>query len=168
MIQNGREDFFVGFSLLILWKELFLLFFYSFGFMEKTERLFDLANDQLKHIEFMHRSLPEVSVGEFWWYFEWINIWQEVSKDGNMKRPCLILKSIPHSSLIWIVPLTTKLYSWKTHQFEVSKRMDHGLKKPSALLIYQLKCIDKKRLVEKIIWKKANKWLLTLIYKKQN
>lgn len=67
-----------------------------------------------------------------------------------MKRPCLIIKSIPHSSLVWIVPTTTKLISEKKHQLELYDRLAHGLKKPSALLIYQLKCIDKKRLVEKI------------------
>ncbi len=84
-----------------------------------------------------------------------------------MKRPCLIIKSIPHSSLIWILPTTTKVSPDKEHQLQLTKRQDHGLKKESALLLYQLKSIDKKRLIEKIQGKKCSSGLLTLIQKKQ-
>lgn len=104
---------------------------------------------------------------EFWWYFEGVNIGQEISKDGNMKRPCLIVKSIPHSSLVRILPTTTKIQPDKIYQLQLIKRNEHGLKKPSALLIYHLKCIDKKRLIEKIQGKKASKGLIKLIQIKQ-
>lgn len=134
--------------------------------MKKTPELFDQSNEEMKLVEFHGWPLPQVSVGEFWWYFEGINIGQEISKDGNMKRPCLIVKSVPHSSLVHILPLTTKIQSDKDFQFVLHKRTNHWLKKASALLVYQYKCIDKKRLMEKIPWKRIKWWLLKMILSK--
>jgi len=130
--------------------------------MKKTPHLFDSSNEKIKDIEFCQWKLPEVQIWDFRWYFEGVNVGQEISKDWNMKRPCMIIKIIPSSSLIWILPTTTKIIS-KPHQFHLSKWKDHGLKKESSLLIYQQKCIDKKRLFEKISWKRAWRGLIKLL-----
>lgn len=142
------------------------IYFPGFIGMKKTPELFDISNKWLKQIEFSHWVLPQICVWEFRWYFEWVNLWQEISKDGGMKRPCLIVKSIPHSSLIWIIPTTSKIKEWKRYQMNLNDRSHHGLKKASALLIYQLKCIDKKRLVKKIEGKNVTWWFLKYIFSK--
>lgn len=61
--------------------------------MKKTPDLFDTWNDQKKHIEFISSDQKNFRIGEIWWYWEGINIGDEISKDGKFLRPCIILDS---------------------------------------------------------------------------
>lgn len=50
--------------------------------MNKTLELFDLWNEQKKKIEFWKSTIIDARVWEFWWYWERVNVWNEISKDG--------------------------------------------------------------------------------------
>jgi mRNA-degrading endonuclease toxin of MazEF toxin-antitoxin module len=105
----------------------------------------------------------DVKVGEFWWYYEWINIGNEISKDGQFKRPCLIVKNMMGNGLILVCPLTTKFHSWRKDYFiSVTNYQNFNLK-PSQLVINQIKLIDSKRFAWKISNNKASLNFVKLI-----
>lgn len=118
--------------------------------MKKTADIFDLRNKQIKQIEFANNSHLYVTKWEFWRYRDGINIGAELSKDGNFKRPWLILYSLPKTSLVVIVPCTTKCYD-KNYNYLIPLHdpIKYGMKQ-SWFMLHQIKIIDKKRLTQKI------------------
>ena len=134
--------------------------------MQKTLELFDAENEARKQLEFSRRSLPRVKIWEVWWYYVGLNIGQEISKTAPYRRPCIILKIMPRSSLVLVVPLSTKLYTQRSESsIEIKNPKKYGLK-PSWVLIHHTKSIDKLRLVSKVRWKRLSKHFVNALLKK--
>lgn len=134
--------------------------------MKKTKEMFNNENEARKIVEFNSRKLPFVRPWEIWWYYAWINIWQEISKWKPYQRPCLIIREFDWSSLLLIIPLTTKLHrKLKESCIFLNDFASYNLK-PSWLLLHQAKVIDKKRLQNKVHGKIASKWFITYLKKK--
>ncbi|MBU2616060.1 MAG: type II toxin-antitoxin system PemK/MazF family toxin [Nanoarchaeota archaeon] len=90
------------------------------------------------------------------------------SKQGGV-RPCLIIQNNygnRYSPLTIIAPITSRVYEkeFPTNVFLLKK--DSGLDKDSTVLLNQVRTIDKKRLIKKVveldvlIMKKINKALM--------
>lgn len=131
--------------------------------MQKTPLLFDQENEVRKKIEFSTRKLPEVKIWQMWWYYVWVNIGQEMSKNNPYQRPCLIFREIPESSLLMVAPLSTKLHKQrKNTSLKIKNPRIYWLKK-SWILLHQLQIIDKKRLQNKIEGKIFGKRFIRLL-----
>ena len=132
--------------------------------MKKTPELYDKENEARKEIEFWSRKLPDVKVWQIWWYYVWVNIWQEISKSEPHQRQCLVFREIKDSSLLLIIPLSTKLHKKrKTTSFEIKNWSKFGLKRTSRLLLHQIQVVDKKRLQNRIWWKSFGKRFIRLL-----
>lgn len=114
--------------------------------MKKTTDLFDLWSEQKKKIEFWKSIIIDARVWEFWWYWEGVNVWNEISKDGLFMRTCLILQNDLGNGLLLVIPITTK-YHGRMH-IKVDNFTSYWLKE-CWLIMNQVKLIDKKRLVSK-------------------
>lgn len=122
--------------------------------MKKIPELFDQWNEQKKRIEFETKNTIDARVGEFWRYWEGINVGNEISKDGFFKRVCLILENDMGNWLYLIAPLTTKYnYQMKDWYVPVHKRRKYSLKQ-SSIVMNQIKLIDAKR-ISHITWSYA-------------
>ncbi len=126
--------------------------------MKKTNILFDSWNLKKKGIEFNFYKKKYIKRWEFWWYCEWINIWNEISKDWEFARPCLVLDKWFWNWLILICPITSKYNRFlKKFLFEINNYSEFGLKKKSFLILNQVKFVDKKRFEERISKRKTRK-----------
>lgn len=117
--------------------------------MKKTVQLFDAWNEQKKRIEFGNWKSIDARVGEFWWYWEGVNVGNEISKDGFFLRTCLVLQNDLGNGLLLVVPITTK-YHARMKKWYI--KVDHFEKywlKECWLVMNQVKLIDKKRLANK-------------------
>ena len=127
--------------------------------MKKTPELFDIENEARKGIEF-HRNwkpLPIVWVWDIRWYYVWLNIWQEISKWFPYQRPCIAIGKIKNTSLIRIVPLTTKRYpKHKDNLIELEWVKKYDMKQ-SRLATHHICTIDKKRLIKKQTYERVSK-----------
>lgn len=131
--------------------------------MKKTTEIFDNENIARKKIEFNSRLLPEVNVWQVWRYYVWVNIWQEISKNIPYERPCLIFRKIVSSSLLMILPLSTKLHTrWQETSIQVNKPHRFWLKQ-SWILLHQIQIIDKKRLQNKFEGRTFGKGFIKLL-----
>ncbi len=111
--------------------------------MKKTAAMFDDRNELKKKLEFGKSRKKDAKVWEIWWYWEWVNIGSEISKDGKFLRPCLILKKNQKRHLLLITPFTSNMnYRGVSLQLNTNGTM----KKSSILCIDQIKRIDNKRL----------------------
>ena len=127
--------------------------------MKKTSELFDRWNEQKKRLEFEPGQKKHAKVWEIWWYWEWINIGREISKDGKFLRPCLIFQSHVWNWLMYIIPITSsQLQAGKYWSIEIQYAHTYNLKRKSRLLCQQSKCIDPKRLLESISSTKKIRW----------
>lgn len=59
--------------------------------MKKTPEKFDLRNQKVKELEFSDEPEKDIKIGEFWRYYDGMNIGNEIGKDGRFLRACLIL-----------------------------------------------------------------------------
>jgi len=66
------------------------------------------------------------------------------------KRPGIIWKDLDHVGLAVIIPLTTKMERTKLPYTHLISAGLNGLLEDSVALLYQMKSIDKKRLIKKI------------------
>jgi mRNA-degrading endonuclease toxin of MazEF toxin-antitoxin module len=119
--------------------------------MKKTIKLFDLWNEQKKNIEFWKSTIIDARVWEFWWYWEGVNVWNEISKDGLFKRVCLILENNLENWLYLVAPITTKYHHrMRAWYVPIDNRKKYSLKK-SYIILNQIKLIDKRR-ISHISW----------------
>lgn len=127
--------------------------------MEKTRELFDIWNENKKKIEFQSSKKHIARVGEFWRYREWINLGNEISKDGRFKRVCLVMHNNLGNWLLLVGPITTKFHSWMSKYYiKVENFEKYGLKE-CRIIINQVKLIDTKRLFCKISNERPLLWL---------
>lgn len=114
--------------------------------MKKTAELFDEWNEKKKDIEFWWSKELIVRSGQFWRYYEWINLWNEISKDGRFLRPCVILNTKIWNGLVLICPITTKYHKWmKAVLIPILNYKSYNLKE-CRLIVNQIKLIDKKKI----------------------
>jgi mRNA-degrading endonuclease toxin of MazEF toxin-antitoxin module len=90
-------------------------------------------------------------VWEFWRYYEWMNVWNEISKDGKNLRPCVVLKNNTWNKLILIAPLTSK-YHHRLSEYYIQIPDYIGLNTVSFAVVNQIKLIDKYRLSWVVRW----------------
>jgi len=127
--------------------------------MEKTRELFDIWNENKKQIEFQNNKKHTARVGEFWRYREWMNVWNEISKDGKFKRVCLILHNNLGNWLLLVAPITTKYHKRMEKYYIKIDRYEKYELKECRIIINQIKLIDTKRLFSKQNNKRPLLWL---------
>jgi len=133
--------------------------------MKKNLALFDLENEARKQIEFSIRQLPQVKAWQIWRYYVGINIWQEISKSKPYLRPCIILEVISKTSLIKVLPLTSKSHKkWSQYYLILKSHKKHKLKK-SWILLHQAQILDKKRLIKIHSTKILPQWFISQLKK---
>ncbi len=59
---------------------------YFYKGMKKTAAMFDAWNELKKKLEFGKSRKKDAKVWEIWWYWEWVNIGSEISKDSKFIR----------------------------------------------------------------------------------
>ncbi len=117
--------------------------------MKKTPELFDARNEHKKRIEFGTKNTIDARVGEFWWYWEGVNVGNEISKDWLFMRTCFVLQNDLWNGLLLVVPLTTKYHAWMDNWYIKIDNFERYWLKESWLVMNQVKLIDKRRLVNK-------------------
>lgn len=118
--------------------------------MKKTPALYNQRIEKKIEIEFSDCEKKDAKVGEFWRYREGMNIGNEISKDENFKRPCLILQNTMGNGLLLVCPITTKFHNWMDkYCIDIRECQKYGLKL-SRLILNQTKLIDSRRLVGKL------------------
>lgn len=131
--------------------------------MKKTTEKFRERIEKKIKVEFNDDNTNSPDVWEFWWYYEGMNVWNEISKDGANMRVCLILQTRLWNDLLFIAPITTKnrladqLYYQSISNFE-----RYWLKTPQ-IIINQCKLVDKKRLFSKLSKNKISVWFVNKI-----
>ena len=106
---------------------------------------FDSWNFEKKEIHLRTR-VPRYHTREIWWAKLGLNVGFEQDGTGaNFKRPVLVLRGLSREVCI-IVPLTT---SAKRDRFYIDAGLVSG--KSAAAIISQIRLIDTRRLVEKIM-----------------
>lgn len=132
--------------------------------MKKTLELFDNRNERKKTIEFTSKkSTINYRVGDFVRYSEWINLGNEISKDGFFRRPCIILHNRLWNGLYLIMPFTTKYHHWMTKYYFNLKRPEEFNIKWGRGLLNQIKLIDRKRFHHRLCSKRANISVITSV-----
>lgn len=116
--------------------------------MKKTVAMFDQENNARKQIEFSGRKLPEVKIWQIRRYYVGINIWQEISKSQPFLRPCIILTTISSTSLVKIIPLSSKYHKKRSKYYLLLVSHQKYYLKKSWLLLHQSQIVDKKRLIK--------------------
>jgi mRNA-degrading endonuclease toxin of MazEF toxin-antitoxin module len=115
--------------------------------MQKTPETFNEWNNKAQEIEFLQTNESESRVWQVLWYYEGINIGNEISKDGNMKRPCIILHKQWHTGLVLIAPITSKYHNWmQKYLIPVQNYEKYGLRE-SWIVMNQIRLISPKRLL---------------------
>lgn len=158
-LQNFHTIFFAFYHIILYTCEI-----YFWKEMKKTVAMFDERNKQKKQLEFCKSVKKDAKVWEIWWYWEWINIGSEISKDGQFLRPCVLIQNNLWNWLYLIIPVTSSIYHSKIKtSIEIRNYTLYGLSKRSRILCNQCKCIDAKRLSNKVSSKKITWLLFTLI-----
>ena len=134
--------------------------------MQKTIEKFKERFDKKISIEFFDKqNTNSVEVWQFWWYYEGMNIGNEISKDLPFKRVCLVLNNNIWNGLVFVAPITTKSKSWsQKYHVKIENYQKYWLKTPS-IIINQIKIIDKKRISHKLSENKISKWFVSSIIK---
>ncbi len=125
--------------------------------MQNTEELLDLWNIQKKNIEFTSVIKKMPIVWEFWWYFEWVNIGSEISKNWKFMRPCLVLKNDTWNWLVLVAPITSKWYEWMQKWYIEIHNYERYWLVSLRILLNQIKLIDRKRFIQKTSSFRPNK-----------
>lgn len=136
--------------------------------MNKTPELFDQRNDKKKEVEFvLSKKKLQARIGEFWRYREWVNIGNEISKDGRFMRVCLILQNDLGNGLLLVAPITTKYHKrMEKYYIKVNNYQKYWLKE-CWIVLNQVKTIDTKRLVSKSAqWYKTHNSLVDIVVEK--
>lgn len=127
--------------------------------MKKTPEEFRNWIEKKIEIEFLD-NVNDVKNGQFWRYYEGMNIWNEISKDNLFKRVCLVLNNNLGNGLILVAPITTKHHKrMEKYYIEVQDYQKYWLKNP-RLILNQIKMVDKKRFVGKISEIRIGKWFV--------
>jgi mRNA interferase MazF len=86
-----------------------------------------------------------------------VDLPQAVGTSGHEQtgnRPALVVHSDATSaslSIIMIVPLTSNIAAKKfAHTIEIQPSSQNGLSTPSVLMVFQLRAIDKRRIIKKL------------------
>lgn len=123
--------------------------------MQKTEELFHKRTEQKIVCEYSW-SNNSLEVGQFWRYYDGVNIGNEISKDKHFKRVWLVLNNNLWNGLVLIAPLTTKNHHWMwKYYIQIHNRDKYNLK-DTRVILNQIKAIDKKRFVWKLSEKKIS------------
>lgn len=93
----------------------------------------------------------DVRTWQFWRYYEWMNMWREISKDWIYLRACIVIKTDTWNWLILVAPLTSKFHTSQTEYYQHINK-NALLPKESHAIINQIKLIDTKRLSGIIPW----------------
>lgn len=115
--------------------------------MQKTPEKYDLWNEKSKALEFSDTEIYECRVGQVLRYYEGMNIGNEISKDENFKRPCLILHKRLYNGLVMIAPITSKYHHWLDRFLIPIANYQVFWLKESWIIINQVKLISPKRLI---------------------
>lgn len=130
--------------------------------MQKTPGLFKERIQQKIDCEFWSES-NSIEVWQFRWYYEWVNIWNEISKDWKFKRVWLVLQNNLGNWLILIAPLTTKNHLRMTKYYIAIREREKYNLKDARLILNQIKAIDTKRFVAKTSETKIWIWFIKKI-----
>lgn len=131
------------------------------GIMQKTEKMYDLRNQRKKSIEFWSKMKRrrDRRKGEFWRYFEGMNIGNEISKNKKFVRVCFIIENNLGNWLFLVIPLTTKYHKrMEKYYIKLENYADYGLKE-CRMILNQMKLIDWKRLSDKASLHRPLIWL---------
>ncbi len=124
--------------------------------MHKTPELFDGRWEKKKSLEFRDNPSFLVDVWSIWRYYEWVNIWNEISKDGQYMRPCVVLQNNRWNGLYLVMPLTTKYHAWmEKYYFIIHNPEKYGIVWWRGI-INQIHPIDKKRFINKLSLQKIS------------
>jgi len=116
-----------------------------------TDLMYDSRSTLKKWLRHLKPHTIKPVVGEFWWYYNWMNIWQEISKpDSNYLRVWLVVSTRTWNGLVMIIPLSTMVQKHTDYIFELPER-DKYVPQKCNILINQTKLIDKRRLENKVI-----------------
>lgn len=126
----------------------------------KTEENFNLWNEWKQWIE--QRWEQNTSNWEFWIYYEWINIWRELSKWQPFTRPCIVVNNDLWKNMILIIPISSKMDRYnqdkKDYFIEVEDSIKYGLDTDSFFAMNHMKIISTKRLNFRLSWKRKDLW----------
>ena len=123
--------------------------------MIKTPEEFRNRIEKKIDIEFWIMPTNNIEIGQFWRYFEGMNVWNEISKDNEFKRASIVLNNNLWNDLVLIAPLTTKYHkSQKDYYIEVKNYQKYWIR-PWNVVVNQIKLIDKRRLKWKMTETKA-------------
>ena len=112
--------------------------------MQKTEKDFDEWNEKKKEIDFQKKRNIDIHIWEVYWYYQWMNIWYEQSKNKPFVRPCIILHTWLGKNKTLIAPLTTNI-TGSYQKFILHNSHKYNLK-PSGVNFSDICVIDRKRL----------------------
>lgn len=115
--------------------------------MKKTPELFDQWNEKKKDIEFCSTHTHDVRIWDYRRYREWVNIWNEISKDWRFMRVCLVLETRVGNWLLLVAPITTKYHNRMNKYYVTICNYQKFWLRESRVIINQIKLIDRKRLV---------------------
>ena len=126
--------------------------------MKKTAEEFRNWIEKKIEIEFLEDQENSIEVGQFWWYYEGMNIGNEISKDKFFKRVWLVLNNNLWNGLVLIAPITTKYHKrMEKYYIHILWYEKYWLKNP-RIIINQIKTVDKKRLFSKTAESKIWLW----------
>ncbi|MDD5213138.1 MAG: type II toxin-antitoxin system PemK/MazF family toxin [Candidatus Gracilibacteria bacterium] len=104
-------------------------------------------------------KMGQVKESEFWWYYNGMNVGEEVSKQSPFERPCLILNVKLGADLVYIVPITSSEdVKYKSFVEPIDNPAKYGLKggKESSFILNQIKAISIRRLIRRISGKEKS------------
>ena len=128
--------------------------------MIKTPEEFHNRIEKKIDIEFWITPTNSIEIGQFWRYYEGINVWNEISKDNQFKRVCLILNNNLWNGLVLVAPITTKHHKHlEKFYVEINDFENYWLKTP-RIILNQIKMIDKKRVSHKTSENKISFWFV--------
>lgn len=130
--------------------------------MQKTPALFRNWTEQKIDCEFTKES-NSIEVWQFWRYYDWVNIGNEIGKDGKFKRVWLVLHNGLGNWLVMIAPLTTKNHlRMQKYYIPIMWREKYNLK-DARIILNQIKSIDTKRFASKTSEEKVSLWFVKKI-----
>lgn len=140
------------------------LFFFSFnhslmGEKKEYQRSVEDYNKRNIKKQTLNRNWTktDAQVGEIWWYYCGVNIWNEIGKwvKGGFRRVCIILKNDLNNGLILVAPLSTKLNEYSKGNTIRLQWYD----RKAWVLINQITLIDHKRFMERLSFKYSKKFV---------
>lgn len=115
-----------------------------FLFFMRTSQDYDqwhIKKQKLNHVA--EKRLPNVQVGQVWWYYCGVNVWNEIGKGvkGRFSRPCLILKTNLRNDLVLVAPISTKINQY--NKWNTIKLHNYG--RDARVVCNQVCLIDRRR-----------------------